>query len=113
MSVVINGGTVIRVNGQPYTLQPTMQAVRRVTASYGGLRPAIARVQAVDFDAAASIIVAGADLPLDKAALDALGAAIWRDQDSTLILSEVMDYLALLLRGGRDPAPGDPPATGE
>ena len=93
--------TTVTVGGTEYTLVPTLAAVRAVTAACGGLLPAFRKVQDLDLDAMASIIVAGARLTLTAKEYDALAGAVWKTEKKGPIGSACIDFLSLLLNGGR------------
>ena len=100
-SVVMCETVTVSVAGREYELKATLQAMRAVSQVFGGLRPAIQRVTDLDLDATASVIIAGAGLRLGRKEADALVDEIWKSENKGDIAAPVLDFLSMLLNGGR------------
>ena len=100
-SVVLCETVTVEVGGETYELKATLQAMRTVSQIFGGLRPAIERVTNLDLDATASVIIAGAGLRLDRKGADALVEQIWQTDKKGPINAPVLDYLSILVSGGK------------
>lgn len=100
-SVVLCETVAVEVGGEKYELRATLQAMRTVSQVFGGLRPAIERVTNLDLDATAGVIIAGAGLRLDRKESDALVEQIWQSDKKGDINAPVLDYLSILLNGGK------------
>jgi len=62
MSKTLYGTVDIVLDGETYTLQPTLGAVRAIEAHFGGLRGASQAINALSVDGCAVIIASGAGL---------------------------------------------------
>lgn len=94
--------TVVSLGGTKYTLKPTMNSVRAINSTLGGLRPALDAVQALNFDATATIIAAASGTEMKAKTLRAMGDALWQaGDDRAAILGDVTEFLIVLLNGGK------------
>ena len=62
MSKTLHGTVEIKLDGETYTLLPTLGAVRAIEAYFGGLRGASQAINALSIDGCAVIIAGGAGL---------------------------------------------------
>lgn len=94
--------TVVTLGGTKYTLKPTINSVRAINSTLGGLRPALDAVQALNFDATATIIAAASGTEMKAKTLRAMGDALWQaGDDRAAILGDVTEFLIVLLNGGK------------
>lgn len=89
------------VGGEVHYLAPTLTAVRKITAFCGGIRPAFDRVRAIDFDAMAQILIAGAGLEVAGKDYDDLVTSIWQEENKAKLGGDLTAFLSVLLNGGR------------
>lgn len=97
------GDVKITLSGTEYTLRPTYQAAQMISRQSGGIRGAIDAVHRCDMDAITRVIQAGLSKE-DLKAIGDVGKVAWEAglTDSTgQIALQCIDYLTLLLRGGR------------
>lgn len=113
MAVVTAEPIAVEVGGKTYELKPTLQAVRAVGQSLGGLGPAFRRIRDLDIDAMAAIIVAGCGAQMKNREIDALTEAVWQHEDKVSLGGDLIDYLTILLNGGRRPAETNQPGADE
>lgn len=104
MSKATDNGVTVKVGKKTYCLKPTIAAVRQINLIFGGLKPAMETTGDLNCDALAQIILAGSEEKFSQKDVEALGEAIWDAQFGGEVLSRVMEYLGLLLNGGRPPA---------
>ena len=76
MSKTLFGTVAIVLDGETYTLKPTLGAVRAIEASFGGLRGASQAVNALSIVGCAVIIACGAGLTGKEA--DAVADKVWQ-----------------------------------
>lgn len=95
----------VSVGGKTYELSPTIGAVRLINGVFGGLKPALDAVQALNFDAVAQIINAGTGGKLKAKEVGAIGEALWTAEDRGDAMGATVEFLVTLLNGGRPPAP--------
>jgi uncharacterized protein (UPF0261 family) len=76
MSKTLFGTVDISLDGETYTLKPTLGAVRAIEAHFGGLRGASQAINALSVDGCAVIIAGGAGLT-GKAA-EAIAEQVWQ-----------------------------------
>ncbi|WP_339546324.1 hypothetical protein [Pseudomonas sp. RA_35y_Pfl2_P32] len=76
MSKTLHGTVEIKLDGEMYTLLPTLGAVRAIEAYFGGLRGASQAINALSIDGCAVIIAGGAGLT-GKAA-EAIPEQVWQ-----------------------------------
>ena len=62
MSATARGTTVLIVGDVEYTLKPTLDAVRKIEARFGGLRVALASLNDLSIAVVSDIIIAGAGI---------------------------------------------------
>lgn len=108
-AVVTAKPITVTVNGETYELVANMAAVRMITGALGGLNPAFQALQNLNLDAAAQIISAGCGGKMKHSQVAELGEALWAADDRNEALGAVMEYMVLLLRGGK--AVDDEPAA--
>lgn len=77
MSKTLFGTVDITLDGETYTLKPTLGAVRTIEAHFGGLRGASQALNALSIDGCAVIIAGGAGLT-GKAA-EAVAEQVWQE----------------------------------
>lgn len=76
MSKTLYGSITVEVGEKTYELIPTLDAVRRIEARFGGLRGASQALNALSVDGAAHIIASGAGLTERRA--EALPEEVWK-----------------------------------
>ncbi|KZC97168.1 hypothetical protein AUP40_04320 [Thalassospira xiamenensis] len=91
----------VTVAGTVHYLAPKLSAVRMINSFAGGLNPAYRKVRDLDFDAMAQIIVAGAGLKLKPSEYDDLVTTIWQEPDKAKLGADLINYITVLLNGGR------------
>ena len=101
---------VVHAGGVSYELVPSLAALRGINATLGGLLPAFEKVKSLNFDAMASVIVAASGEKVDQAGFDRLVTAIWQGDDGAKTGAVIVDYLLVMLNGGRS-AVDDAPAS--
>lgn len=89
------------LDGETYELTPNINAVRALNATFGGLKPALDAVQALNYDALVQIVVAGAAVRMKPSEIQRLGESLWRDPNRAEALTAVAEFLVLLLNGGK------------
>ncbi len=102
---------VVTVGGASYELVPNLAALRGINAALGGLLPAFEKVKNLNFDAMASVIVAASGEKVDQAGFDRLVTAIWQGDDGGKTGAVIVDYLLVMLKGGRQVDDGAPSAS--
>lgn len=76
MSKTLFGTLEITLDGETYTLKPTLAAVRAIEAHFGGLRGASQALNALSIDGCAVIIAGGAGLT--GKAVEAVAEQVWQ-----------------------------------
>jgi hypothetical protein len=104
MSKITAGQVDITLGNDTLTLAPTIEAMTKISRTFGGMKPAIDRVLALDIDAFTVIIATGAGLSGNKAA--GLGDKVWKHGMDNLV-GGLTDYLLILRNGGRPLSSGD------
>ncbi|MDO8614619.1 MAG: hypothetical protein Q7T33_02645 [Dehalococcoidia bacterium] len=61
------GDVVVVLDGERHVLKPSIGAFQIISRTYGGLMPAMQKVEQMDFDAIVFVIAAGLGLPPNKA----------------------------------------------
>lgn len=107
MTAITKKLTEATVGDTTYTLVPSLAAVRVVTQACGGLIPAIDKVRGIDFDTMAVTVAAGAGLVLSTKEFDALATEIWQTEDKRPIVNSCIEFLSVLLNGGRSLPTGE------
>ncbi|WP_460155958.1 hypothetical protein [Pseudomonas sp. S2_H10] len=77
MSKTLLGTVDITLDGETYTLKPTLGAVRAIEAHFGGLRGASQAINALSVDGCAVIIASGAGL--SGKASEAIPEQVWQE----------------------------------
>jgi hypothetical protein len=57
-----HGETTVEINGEVYELRPSLGAMKKINARFGGLRGALEALQNLNIESVAAIIAAGAGL---------------------------------------------------
>ncbi|WP_322614207.1 hypothetical protein [Pseudomonas sp. BIC9C] len=106
MSKTLLGTVDITLDGETYTLKPTLGAVRAIEAHFGGLRGASQAINALSVDGCAVIIASGAGLT--GKASEAIPEQVW--QEGVLEVSVKLNaYLVALYNPkGTDPGKQQP-----
>ena len=107
MSKTLFGTVDITLDGETYTLMPTLAAVRAIEAHFGGLRGAAQAINAVSVEGCAAIMAAGAGLTGKDA--EAMIEKVW--QEGALEVSVSLNAYLVALYNPRGPGAGkDQPA---
>lgn len=111
MAKLGSGNVELTLGDDSLTLKPTLSAMQRISRQYGGLREALARIQALDFEALVFVVTVGAGLKGDEA--KDLPDKVFKATVAEVTASAV-DFIVVLLNGGRpvDDAPADEDASG-
>ena len=108
----LNEGEIsLTLGDDTYTLRPTLNAIRTLSRAHGGLRPALQTLFNQDFDGVVSIIKIGAGVP-DRDE-KALAAKVYAAGMNDATLMPLVEYLKVLMNGGKPPPPDDAPPTEE
>lgn len=110
MASIDDGQVTLRLGEETYYLTPTIGATKAIGRDLGGLVQAMAKVQALDFDAMHTIVRHGLQ-PDDKLAKKLQGL-LFRGGMARLI-SPLTEYLLILANGGQRPEPPKPDSDGE
>lgn len=102
MSKTLHGTVEIKLDGETYTLLPTLVAVRAIEAYFGGLRGASQAINALSIDGCAVIIAAGAGLT-GKAA-EVIPEQVW--QAGVLEVSVQLNAYLVALYNPKSPNAG-------
>lgn len=94
MTITTRGTTVVTVGDSEFTLKPTLDAVRKIEARFGGLMAAMQSPAALSVDATCHVIVAGAGLK--PAAAKALPDMVFQAGVAE-VAPQLVPYLAFLL----------------
>lgn len=108
MSKTLFGTTEIVLDGETYSLKPTLGAVRAIEAYFGGLRGASQALNALSIVGCSVIIAAGADLKGKQA--DAIEDQVWQ-AGVIEVAPKLNGYLAALYNPKGADAGKDQPAT--
>ncbi len=111
MSATARGTTIISVGDKEITLKPTLDAVRKIEARFGGLRAALESTSALSIDATCHIIAAGAGLKPD--AVKDLPEQVFQAGVGT-VAPQLVPYVVFLLNPSYKDAedePGNAPAA--
>ncbi|MGH8348275.1 MAG: hypothetical protein ACRES5_17145 [Pseudomonas sp.] len=104
MSKTHHGTVDITLDGETFTLKPTLGAVRNIEAHFGGLRGAAQAINSMSVDGCAAIIVGGADLSGQEA--EAVAEKVW--QAGVLEVSITLNTYLVALYNPRGPNAGKP-----
>lgn len=98
MSTTNYGKTTVTVGEFEFELEPTLAAVRKIEARFGGLRPALDGLANLSIDAVSAVIVAGANLTPKEAkeVPEAVFAAGVGE-----VTGQVVPYLVALMNPGQ------------
>ncbi|MCR8932793.1 MULTISPECIES: hypothetical protein [unclassified Pseudomonas] len=102
MSKTLYGTVEVELDGETYTLKPTLEAVRAIEAHFGGLRGASQAINALSVDGCAVIIAGGAGLKGKDA--EAVAEQVW--QAGVLEVSVQLNAYLVALYNPRGTAPG-------
>lgn len=89
----------IEVDGETFTLVPTLQAAQALSRHFGGFTGMIGAMRKVDIDDQVAVIQVGAGLNV-KAAGD-LWERLWRSGDYQRVAGPLSEYMGLLINGGK------------
>jgi hypothetical protein len=92
------------LDGETYELIPNIAAVRAINQRFGGLNSAFQTVQALNFDSVVAIVLAGSGARIKAKDANKLGEALWSDPNRAETMATVMEYLVILLNGGKAPS---------
>lgn len=104
MSKTLYGTVDVVLDGETYTLKPTLEAVRAIEAHFGGLRGASQAINSLSVDGCAVIIAGGAGLKGEAA--EAVAEQVW--QAGVLEVSVQLNAYLVALYNPRGTAPGKP-----
>lgn len=108
----LNDGEVsLTLGDETYILRPTLNAIRTLSRAHGGLRPALQTLFNQEFDGVVSIIKIGAGVP-DRDE-KALAAKVYAAGMNDATLMPLVEYLKVLMNGGKPPPPDDAPPAEE
>ncbi|KAB0489794.1 hypothetical protein [Pseudomonas vancouverensis] len=108
MNQTLYGTVQIDLDGEAYTLKPTLGAVRAIESHFGGLRGASQAINALSVDGCAVIIASGAGLT-GKAA-EGVAEQVW--QTGVLKVSVQLNAYLVALYNPKGPDSGkDQPAA--
>lgn len=108
----LNEGEVsLKLGDNTYILRPTLNAMRALSRAHGGLRPALQTLINQEFDGVVSIIKIGAGIP-DKDE-KALAAKVYAAGMNDATMMPLVNYIKILLNGGKPSPADDAPPTGE
>ena len=102
MSKTLHGTVEIKLDGETYTLLPTLGAVRAIEAYFGGLRGASQAINALSVDGCAVIIAGGAGLKGKDA--EAVVEQVW--QAGVLNVSVQLNAYLVALYNPKGPSTG-------
>ena len=92
------GNVTVNIDGDDYTLKPTLHAIKALSAQYDGLSGCLDRLRRMDMNAFINVVNVGADIKGKEA--KALEPAIFRTPMGELI-GPLVEYVAVLMNGGR------------
>lgn len=99
MSKIDSGIVPVEIGNDTYELKYSIQAARRASRQFGGLRGALERIGALDVEAALSLIAIGADL--DKNGIRRMERNLDQGGVAMAELLEPVQKYALLLFTGK------------
>lgn len=110
---VVITAEMMKVNllGEEYELNVTIQGVRKITAAFGGLRPAVMAVENLNYDAVAAVLASGTDRQWKSSDLQQLAEEIWQTPDNNAYVSAATALLLMYLQGGRRPVKDEKKAS--
>ncbi len=94
------GNVDIELDGETFTLRPTLKAAQTISRLNGGIRPTLEKVGDLDLDVITNIIAVG----LDKSPAD-IAEKVWLTGIPPLV-GPVTDFVAIVANGGRRPSAG-------
>ena len=89
-----SGKVELSLNGETYTLVPTLKALQRIDRQFGSLRTAVERCGSMSLDAIVTVIAAGANLSKDEE--KALPEQVFQEGIANVAASSA-EYLTTLL----------------
>lgn len=109
MSKIDEGIVRLSLGGEEVELLPTLKAIKRISAAFGGITNALAKIQALDFEAYVTVIKHGA--LADDALAKRLDELVFATRPVRL-MPDLVRYLMILANGGR-PLSDDDAASAE
>ncbi|MFC6335487.1 hypothetical protein GIR22_08605 [Pseudomonas sp. CCM 7891] len=109
MSKTLFGTVDIVLDGETYTLKPTLGAVRAIESHFGGLRGAAQAINSMSVDGCAAIVVGGAGLTGKDA--EEMAEKVW--QAGVLDVSIKLNAYLVALYNPRGQDAGKPQAATE
>ena len=92
------------LDGETYELIANIAAVRAINQRFGGLNSAFQTFQALNFDSVVAIVLAGSGARIKTKDANKLGEHLWSAPNRAEIMATVMEYLVILLDGGKAPS---------
>ena len=105
MSRINTGEVMITLNGEERVLKPTLRAITMISSQYGGLAKARDALAQQDFQAAATVIRWGLNMPDSEA--KKLPDQLFATGMTVDLLVPLIRYIGILANGGK-PLPDDP-----
>lgn len=105
MSRINAGDVVITLAGDERILRPTLRAITMISSQYGGLAKARDALAAQDFQAAATVIRWGLNMPDSEA--KKLPDMLFETGLNAELLVPLIRFIGILANGGK-PMPDDP-----
>lgn len=99
------GEVVIVLGGEERTLKPTLRAITMISSQYGGLAKARDALAVQDFQAVATVIRWGLNMPDSEARK--LPEMLFETGLTVELLVPLIRYIGILANGGK-PLPDDP-----
>ena len=103
------GDVPIKIDGEDLVLVPSFSAAKVLSARYGGLTVAIDRIGKLDVDVITDVLMLGLGYGQTRRPPADLPERIWRTgfTDESGLAARCVDYLYVLMNGGRPPARGE------
>lgn len=103
-SVVTDEPFKVSIDGKEYELKVTLNAIRAIDGTSGGILPAVHGCRQRNIDAISSVIVAGAGIAFeDQDAADAFFMKVFAEPAANYSVG-LNRYLMVLINGGKQPA---------
>lgn len=103
------GSVTLKLGNEELELKPSIHAIKQVCSRHGGVLEAINKVSRLDFNTMIDIIFLGIprsyNTPKERARLEEKIYMAGLSDDTGSIAEAVMNYLKMLIRGGRPDAP--------
>lgn len=94
------GNVTITLDGEDYTLKPSLRAAQTLSRQAGGLIAALEAVGRLDLDAMVSVIALG--IGAEGAEAKALAEKVWRTGVAD-VSAPVTRFISIIANGGRPP----------